>query len=143
MQILTAGHKVLRQKSKRIAKVDDQVRSICSSMVETMLSSNGVGLSANQVGILKRIIVILHEDNPIVMINPEIVKTSEELQFGDEGCLSIPEKFIQLKRHQQIEVKYRDTKGKPHYQSYSGFSARVIQHEIDHLNGILMTDYIE
>jgi peptide deformylase len=143
MEILTGNQRVLRQKSKRISKVDDSIRTICSSMVEVMLSSGGIGLAGNQVGILKRIIIILHEDVPIVMINPEIVKISEEFEYGNEGCLSIPETYIDLKRHKEVVVKYRDTKGKPHFETYSGLSARIVQHEIEHLDGILMTDHIE
>lgn len=143
MEVLTGNQKILRQKAKRIAKVDDSIRTICSSMIDTMLSSGGVGLAGNQVGILKRIIIVLHDNDPIIMINPEIIKTSEEFEFGNEGCLSIPETYIELKRYKEISVKYRDTKGKPHFENYSGLTARIIQHEIEHLDGILMTDHIE
>lgn len=143
MEILTGNQKVLKQKAKRVSSIDDSIRTICASMVKTMISSGGVGLAANQVGILKRIIIVLHDDIPTPMINPEIVKTSEELQLGSEGCLSIPETYIELKRYKEVLVKYRDTKGKPHFETYSGLSARIIQHEIEHLDGILMTDHIE
>jgi peptide deformylase len=143
MEVLTGNQKVLRQKSKRVANIDDSLRTLCASMVNTMLVSGGVGLAANQVGIAKRVIIVLHNDSPIPMINPEIVKTSEESEFANEGCLSIPETFIEIKRHKEVLVKYRDTKGKPHFETYSGLTARIIQHEIEHLDGILMTDHID
>lgn len=140
LTILTEENKILRQKAKRVDKIDDSIRSICASMINTMISSNGVGLSGNQVGILKRIIIILDNDNPIPMINPEIKSHSKNIIVQDEGCLSIPQTFVSKNRYQNILVKYRDLKGKPHFQNYEGFTARIIQHEIDHLDGILMTD---
>lgn len=140
MEILTNENKILRQKAKRVCKIDDQIRTICVSMTNTMLKMNGVGLSGNQVGILKRIIIILHQNEPMILINPEIVNYSEETILSDEGCLSIPETFVPKKRYKTVTVKYRDTKGKPHLEKYHDLSARIIQHEIDHLDGILMTD---
>ncbi len=140
MEILKTGHKILRQKSKRVSKIDDQLRNVCATMVETMLKSNGVGLSGNQVGLLKRVIVVLHDNNPIVFINPEIINHSEESTVDEEGCLSVPETFIEKKRYKTITIKYRDLKGRPCIEKYSDLTARIIQHEIDHLDGILMTD---
>ena len=141
MKILTGDHKVLREKSKRVANIDDIVRSICCCMVDLMLSNGGIGLAANQVGIAKRIIIVSHNNKPIVMINPEIIDGSIEKETDFEGCLSIPSKYIPLDRYKKVLVKYRDTKGRPHKEYYTDLSARIIQHEIDHLNGILMTDY--
>lgn len=138
MIIQTLGAKVLTQRARRIAKVDDTVRSLCAAMIDTMLSNNGIGLAANQVGILKTIIVILHQNEPKVLINPEIVEASETTCDFDEGCLSIPDTLLTINRPEKIKVKYRDTKGKPHFEEYDGLSARVIQHEIDHLMGITM-----
>lgn len=140
MEVLTSENKILRHKAKRVFKIDDQIRTVCVSMVNTMIKMNGVGLSGNQVGILKRIIVILHDNKPLVLINPEITNYSEETILSEEGCLSIPETFIDKKRYKTITVKYRDTKGVPHLEKYHDLSARIIQHEIDHLDGILMTD---
>lgn len=140
LQILTLGDKVLTQKSKRVSSVDDTIRNFCASMMNTMLENNGVGLAANQVGVLKRIIVVLVGDKPTVMINPEILEYSETLCEMEEGCLSIPNEYLHITRPETVKVKFRDTKGKPHIQSYSGLTSRVIQHEIDHLDGIVMLD---
>lgn len=140
MEILKIGDKILQQKSKRISKVDDQLRNVCASMVETMLKNNGVGLSGNQIGLLKRIIVVLHNNKPIVFINPEIINYSTEFVVDEEGCLSIPETLVEKRRYKTITIKYRDLKGKPCIEKYSDLTARIIQHEIDHLDGILMTD---
>lgn len=138
LTIRTLGDKVLTQKAKRVASVDDTLRTFCASMVNTMIENNGIGLAANQVGVLKRIIVVLINDKPSVMINPEIVEFSQNTCLMDEGCLSIPETFLPITRAESVKVKYRDLKGKPHIENYSGLTARVILHEIDHLDGITM-----
>ncbi len=138
MEIKQLGDKVLTQKAKRVSRIDDTIRNMCVSMMNTMLENNGVGLSGNQVGILKRIIIVLDNNKPKVMINPEIMEFSNSLCDFDEGCLSIPNTFISIRRPESIKVKYRDMKGKPHFESYSGLLSRVIQHEVDHLDGITM-----
>lgn len=138
LQILTLGDKILTQKARRVPSVDDTIRTLCISMMNTMLENNGIGLAANQVGVLKRIIVVLIEDKPTVMINPEILEYSETLCEMEEGCLSIPGEYLHISRPETVKVKFRDTKGKPHIGSYSGLTSRVIQHEIDHLDGITM-----
>lgn len=142
LQILTLENKILTQKSKRVSSVDDTIRTFCVSMINTMLENNGVGLAANQVGVLKRIIVVLIEDKPTVMINPEILEYSETLCEMEEGCLSIPGEYLYITRPEKVKVKFRDTKGKPHIESYSGLTSRVIQHEIEHLEGVLMVEHI-
>lgn len=138
LTIRTIGDKVLTQKAKRIASIDDTIRNLCISMVETMVANEGIGLAANQVGILKRIITVLDGENVKVMINPEILKCSDEDITMEEGCLSIPETFLQITRAETIKIKYRDMSGKPRIESYSGLTSRIIQHEIDHLDGITM-----
>jgi peptide deformylase len=143
MKVLTIGDKVLNLKSKRVAKIDDSVRNFCASMIGAMYENNGIGLAAPQVGVSKRIIVIDVDGAPLVMINPEIIAQSDNQVVMNEGCLSIPETYIDLKRPESISVKFRDRKGKPHHECYAGLTARVIQHEIDHLDGKLMTDYEE
>lgn len=140
LTIRTLGDKVLTQKAKRVANVDDSIRNICISMVDTMNVNNGVGLAANQVGILKRIVVIKDGEEDKVMINPEIVEYSQEICDMKEGCLSIPDTFLDIQRPETIKVKYRNMKGKPHFETYSGLTSRIIQHEIDHLDGIVMVD---
>jgi peptide deformylase len=138
LTIRTLGDKVLTQKAKRVASVDDTIRTLCVSMIDAMIKNEGIGLAANQVGILKRIIVVSDEGKISVMINPEIVEFSEKTCIMDEGCLSIPETYLPIIRYETVKVKYRDMKGKPHIESYSGLTARVIQHEVDHLDGITM-----
>lgn len=140
LEILTEENKLLRKKSKRVSSIDDTIRNIAASLVDTMIENNGVGLAAPQCGIHKRIIVVMINENVKVLVNPEIVFFSEEKEAGEEGCLSIPETFISRKRHSKITVKYRNLSGHPHLETHEGFNARVIQHEIDHLDGILMTD---
>lgn len=138
LEIKTLGDKALKRKSKRVDKIDDSIRNICASMISTMIQKNGVGLAANQVGILKRIIIILDNGNPKVLINPEIIEYSDEMCSLQEGCLSIPETFLDIERPKSVKIKYRNLKGKPCYEHYDGISARIIQHEIDHLDGITM-----
>ena len=141
MEILKLGDKVLTQKAKRVANVDDTIRTLCFSMINAMLKNEGIGLAGNQVGVLKRIIVVLDNEIPKVLINPEIVEFSQTTCDFEEGCLSIPETYIKINRPETIKVKYRDTKGKPRLETYSGLTSRVIQHEIDHLDGVLMVEY--
>ena len=138
LTIRTLGDKVLSQKAKRVANIDDTLRTFCASMVDTMLQSEGIGLAANQVGVLKRIIIVSDEGNIRIMINPEIVAFSENKCMMEEGCLSIPETYLSINRSETIKVKYRDLKGNPHFETYSGLTARIIQPEIDHLDGITM-----
>jgi peptide deformylase len=138
LTIRTLGDKVLTQKAKRVDRVDDTVRTLCASMVSAMLENKGIGLAANQIGVLKRIIVVLVEDNPVIMINPEILEFSYQSCEMEEGCLSIPGEYLQITRPETIKVKYRNTKGMPCINSYSGLTSRIIQHEVDHLDGITM-----
>jgi peptide deformylase len=107
-------------------------------MIKTMLENEGIGLAANQIGILKCIIIVLVDETPVAMINPEIVEFSNQLVMMNEGCLSIPGEYLDIERPESIKVKYRDLKGKPHIESYSGLTSRIIQHEIDHLYGVTM-----
>lgn len=139
-QILQDGDKTLKKKAKRVDKIDDTIRNIAAKMVETMLASNGVGLSGNQVGLLKRIIVVLVNDEPKVMINPEIIFQSEELIEDNEGCLSFPGQFYDISRPQKVTVKYRNLSGHPMLETHEGLTARCLLHEIDHLDGIVFTE---
>jgi peptide deformylase len=142
------GDRVLRQPAKRIAKVDDSVRQLAKEMLQTMYSSNGIGLAAPQVGIHKQLIVIdcepeKPENPPLILINPQISNYGGELSKFEEGCLSIPNVYIDVMRPEEIEVSFKDEQGKPRKIKASGLLARVIQHEIDHLNGVLFVDRVE
>lgn len=139
-EILTNEDKLLRRKSKRVSKIDDVIRNLSASLIDTMISNNGVGLAAPQCGILKQIIIVLVNNQPKVFINPEIVSFSQKTKVEEEGCLSIPETFIKKKRSKSVTLKYRDLSGHPRLETYEDLTARIIQHEIDHLSGVLMTD---
>lgn len=139
------GDEILRKKSRIVENFDDKIREIVKDMDETMHESNGVGLSAVQVGILKRIIVIdtLYDGTPsIVIINPEIVKEKGE-QEVEEGCLSFPNKFAKVVRPKEVTVKGYDENGKTITVKGKDLLAQALCHEIDHLNGVLFVDRME
>lgn len=141
------GDKTLRQTSKRVSKIDDELRKTVREMLQTMYSSDGIGLAAPQVGIHKQLIVIDCElENPaappLVLINPEIKEFSQSLCKDQEGCLSIPGVYMDVERPDQIEVSYKDEHGRPQTLKADGLLARAIQHEMDHLNGVLFVDHI-
>lgn len=142
MEILKEDDRLLRRKAKRVDRVDDTIRNLAASMINTMLAANGIGISGNQVGVLKRIIVVLVNDQPKVFINPEIISKSEETCSEKEGCLSFPEQFYDIERSKSIKVKYRSMSGHPMIESYSGMTARCILHEIDHLDGIVFLERV-
>lgn len=142
------GDKVLRQKAKRISKVDDAIRDLAKEMLQTMYSSHGIGLAAPQVGVNKRLIVVdTDPENPdheaIVFVNPEIKKFGKEMCGFEEGCLSIPGVNLDVVRPDKIEVSFRDVNGKPKRIKADGLLSRVIQHEIDHLDGVMFVDRVD
>ncbi len=142
------GDKVLRQPAKRIAKVDDATRKLAKEMLETMYSSQGIGLAAPQVGVNKQLLVVDCEQDdpnspPLIMINPQITRTSEELCVVEEGCLSIPHVYLDVTRPRAIEVTYKDEHGRPQKRLFAELVARVIQHEMDHLNGVMFVDRVD
>lgn len=141
LTVLTKGNSILRKESKRVAKIDDEIRTLCDDMIETMYAHSGVGLAAPQVGILKRIIVIDEQGTPRVFINPNLINVSTESILMEEGCLSIPNHYVKIKRPEQIHIRYRTLEGKPMYETLTGLSARILQHELDHLDGLLFIDY--
>ena len=148
LQVHTLGDRVLRQPAKRISKVNDEIRQIIIEMLQTMYSNDGIGLAAPQVGINKQLLVIDVElkdesKSPLVMINPEVKSSGGDLVNGEEGCLSIPEVFLDVVRPDRIEVSYRDEDGRPKSLTAEGLLARVIQHEMDHLNGVLFVDRVK
>jgi len=138
------GDKVLREKGSEVNDFDEELSFFLEDMVETMITEGGVGLAAPQVGVSKRIAVINPEpDNDktlIRMINPRIVSTSDETETMEEGCLSIPGIRADVVRAKALEVVYQDENGKEHKLEAGGLLARIIQHEVDHLNGVLFID---
>ena len=148
LEIRELGDRALRQPAKRIAKVDDKIRTTIKEMLQTMYSADGIGLAAPQVGINKQLIVIDCEpDNPdtapLVFINPKITRSSSQLCTSDEGCLSIPGVYLEVERPEAVEVSYKDENGKPQKLQATELLARAIQHEMDHLNGVMFVDRVE
>lgn len=135
------GDEILKKKSKEIDVVDDKIRELMEDMVETMHKYDGVGLAAVQVGLLKRVIVIdLYDGKPIIKLaNPVILKTKGE-QKVEEGCLSFPNKFVQVKRPNEVTVEGINENGDKVKITGTGLLAQALLHEIDHLNGIVLTD---
>ena len=138
---------ILRKKSEILEKVDDELRGLLDDMLETMYSAPGIGLAAVQVGILKRIIVIdiskdKEKKNPFFLINPEIISKSKNTSTYEEGCLSLPGYFAEIERPAECQVKYIDYFGKKKEIKATGLLSTCIQHELDHLNGILFIDYL-
>ena len=144
---LTLGDRVLRQSAKRVAKIDESVRSLVREMLQTMYSSDGIGLAAPQVAVNKQVIVVDIEPDqattpPLVLINPKIIRTSKELCTGEEGCLSIPGVYLDVVRPAAIEVSYKDESGRPQKRQASDLLARCILHEMDHLAGVMFVDRV-
>jgi len=142
------GARGLRQSAKRVSKVDDNLRALIRDMLQTMYSEDGVGLAAPQVGINKQLLVIdedpeNEENQPLVLINPKILKYSDEMAKGQEGCLSIPGVYLDVIRPAAIEVSFKDESGKPRKLKADDLLARIIQHEMDHLQGVLFVDRVE
>ncbi|NJL82346.1 MAG: peptide deformylase [Chloroflexaceae bacterium] len=147
LEIHYLGDRVLRQPAKRISKVDDEVRQLVREMLQTMYSSDGIGLAAPQVAVNKQLIVIDCEpDNPanppLILINPQINGYSREICSAEEGCLSIPGVYLDVLRPECVEVTYKDERGRPCKLQATGLLARAIQHEMDHLNGVLFVDRV-
>jgi len=138
---------VLRQASKPIERVDDELKRLADDMLETMYDAPGIGLAAIQIGVPRRMLVIDvaregEDKQPQVFINPEILKSSDERSVYEEGCLSIPDYYAEVERPAVITLKYLDRDGKEHTADADGLLATCLQHEIDHLNGVLFIDHI-
>jgi len=142
-RITLLGEPILRQKSKKVHRVDASIQDLIEDMIETMHAAPGVGLSAPQVAVPLRIIVTYADEKVRAVINPEIVDQSEDMAEDVEGCLSIPRWYGPVLRHEKITVRGLGKNGKPVKIKTAGLEARVFQHEIDHLNGVLFLDHVE
>ncbi len=145
--ILILPDKRLRQVSEPVKKIDAGIRTLIEDMFEAMYDAPGIGLAAIQVGTAKRVVTmdLAKKDepkNPQVFINPEIVWSSDEKATYEEGCLSIPEFYGDVERPAQVKVKYLDREGQPQEVEANGLLATCLQHEIDHLNGVLFIDHL-
>jgi peptide deformylase len=135
------GSPVLRQHSPEVKTVDDEVRRLVQDMFETMDAAKGIGLAANQVGVSRRVAVVDVDDDRFAMINPRIVET-EGRAMAEEGCLSIPDIYGDVTRPDRIVIEALDSAGNRYRKEATGLKARAIQHEIDHLDGILFLDHL-
>ncbi len=140
---------VLRRKARKVTAFDSDLQVLIDDMIETMREAPGVGLAAPQVGVSQRVVVVEYaedeenEDGPkklYVLVNPEILQPSEETEMGIEGCLSVPGLVGEVERHTSLTVKGQNRRGQPVKYKVSGWLARIFQHEIDHLDGIIYTD---
>ena len=146
-KILTEPDPFLRQKSKKVEQVNDEIRTLIDDMLETMYNAPGIGLAAIQVGEPKRVIVIdlSREDekkNPLYFVNPELITNSDNNAAYEEGCLSVPGQFAEISRPDKCKVKYLDYNGNEKILDTEGLLATCIQHEMDHLEGTLFIDYL-
>ncbi len=139
------GSPVLRQKAAPVAQVDDDVRRLVDDLFETMRAAKGVGLAANQIGVPRRVAVVdVGEDDPgpLVLIDPVIVSGSADSDTAEEGCLSIPDIFGDVRRPATVVIAALDRDGLPWRAEVRGYKARAVQHEIDHLDGVLFLDHL-
>jgi peptide deformylase len=143
MQVITLGNEMLRQKAEKIKKIDDEIVETAKQMLEILKRDKGVGLAGPQIGLVKRIFVT-HVEGDIerVYINPSILETSHKTVKYEEGCLSVPGIYADVNRSEAIKIQAWNEKGKPFTMETSGLLARVIQHEYDHLEGVIFLDYL-
>ncbi len=153
LPVAQRGEDILRLKAARVADTEfnsDWLMQLASAMIATMLERSGVGIAAPQVYISKRVVIVASRPNlrypdapemdAVVMVNPEILEFSQAMTLGEEGCLSVPNERGQVQRAQSIKVLYHTLTGEVMESTFEGFPARIVQHEIDHLNGILFVD---
>ena len=138
----------LKKKSVEVENITDALIKLAEDMMETMYDAPGIGLAAPQIGVLERLIVMDcakkedEEPDPIIMVNPTIIASSEANSVYEEGCLSIPEHFAEITRPEFVQVEWIDLGGKQHSEEFNGLKSTCVQHEIDHLNGKLFIDYL-
>ena len=149
LPIITIPHPVLKEVAKPVETITDTVRQQAQDMLDTMYDAPGVGLAANQVGLLNRVFVMDTDyrkepstRKPLVMINPEIIWKSEEMSVMEEGCLSIPQQYAEVERPRSVRVKYIDLNGQISEWVGEDLASHCAQHELDHLNGVLFIDYL-
>ena len=144
MQILVGeNNEILRNKSQNVTKFDKALKKLIIEMKKTMEKNKGIGLAAPQVGVNQNIVIVtLDQKNQLTMINPEILNYSDKKTIAEEGCLSLPGVWGNVERAKEIKVKFNDEKNRTHILVLKDLNARIVQHEIDHLEGVLFTDKI-
>ncbi|WP_430473518.1 peptide deformylase [Thalassospira lucentensis] len=146
-EILIVPDPRLKKECEPVTDVNDEIRQLLDDMLETMYAAPGIGLAAPQIGVMKRVVVMDVSDEeekskPLKLINPEIIWESGEMAVYQEGCLSIPDQYADVERPAEVGMRYLDENGKEHEIEADGLLATCIQHEIDHLDGVLFTDYL-
>ena len=143
MKLVIHPDELLREKSDKIADIDGEIIDLAENMISTMRAARGIGLAGVQVGVLKRLFVTnVSHDKPRVFINPTIIETSVEQDDYEEGCLSIPAIYADVTRPEAVRVQAWNERGRPFTVTLDGLLARVVQHELDHFNGVLFIDYL-
>ncbi len=149
-QLRFSGDEILTKKAKKIENIDNKIKELAQDMLDTMYANDGIGLAACQVGMLKAMLVYdvnyIEEGKvkkPNILINPKILELSKSMVTVEEGCLSFPNQFDNVIRHEKVKIEYTDIKGKKRILKASGMEAIVIQHEYDHLEGIVFLDRIK
>ena len=144
LEIKKYPNPILRKKSKEVKEITPEIKQLAQDLIETMLKSEpeGIGLAAPQVGVSKRVIAVAAESGPAVLINPEIIKKSREKEFMEEGCLSLPKVWLDIKRPKEVDLEALDINGKKIKMRTGGVFAKILQHEIDHLDGILIINRV-
>jgi peptide deformylase len=147
LTILEAPHPILKTRAAPVTSIDPALRRLMDDMLETMYRAPGIGLAAPQVAVTKRVIVVDlakegEERRPMRIINPEIVWRSEDADIADEGCLSLPDHFAEVRRPRAVRMRYLDEQGLEREVEADGLFARCLQHEVDHLDGILFVDHL-
>jgi len=146
LRIRIIGDNILREKAEEVTEIDDQLKHLIDEMIETMHESDGIGLAAPQIGISKRLLVtdvspVESGNSPMAFINPVILESSGEIEL-EEGCLSIPGVREIVTRPEEILLKYQSVTGEEKTEKFTGWMSRVLQHEIDHLDGVLFIDHL-
>lgn len=142
LEIKNYPNPVLKKKSEEVKEITPEIKELASDMTETIRSREGVGIAAPQVGLLKRLIVVQMEKGPEAFVNPEILRKSKEQEIMEEGCLCLPGLFLKIKRAKEAEIEALDINGNKIRIKTGGLLARIFQHEIDHLDGILIIDKV-
>lgn len=145
--IIIVPDPVLKETAKVVEQIDDALRTQMDRMLATMYEAPGIGLAANQVGLLNRVLVMdvaqrEGDRKPICMVNPEVLWSSDEPSVWEEGCLSIPGQYAEVQRPKRVRVKYLNYDGQPEEAEFEDLASHCVQHEIDHLNGVLFIDYL-
>lgn len=139
--ITGAQNSLLRTPSKKVPRITKGILKLLADMEETREHAIGAGIAAPQVGRTERVCIAMINNRAVPLINPEIVRRSENTEIAEEGCLSLPDVWVQVPRSREIDLEYQDVKGRHQELTLSDFDARVVQHEVDHLDGVLIVDY--